>query len=240
MSTMPVERHTFHVRFAATRAASGAGRQIVGYAAVFNSPSEPLREFGEVFVEVIAPGAFAESIAVDDIRALTNHDPNFVLGRNKSGTLNLREDSHGLRFQISPPRTQWATDLLESIERGDVNQMSFGFITQKDRWDYSSKLRTRHLLKVKLTDVSVVTFPAYTATTASVGVEAARQRLTPEPQLRTLDPDERWERLQDMLESDMHRRLRRIEAEIDRDDEQRLERIERAIRRDILAGLVNV
>ena len=111
-----------------------------------------------------------KSLDTDDIRALFNHDPNYVLGRNKSGTLELREDEQGLLVRIKPPNTQWARDLQVSIERGDINQMSFGFTVEEDEWRSEDGYDVRELRKVKLYDVSPVTYPAYTAT--DVGVRA--------------------------------------------------------------------
>jgi HK97 family phage prohead protease len=120
------------------------------------------------FRERVLRGAFADSIASDDIRALFNHDPNFVLGRNKAGTLELGEDDKGLLVKITPPDTQWAKDLLVSIQRGDITQMSFGFIVLQDVWQESEGVDVRELIKVKLFDVSPVTFPAYSQTECNI------------------------------------------------------------------------
>jgi len=141
--------------------------QIIGYASVFDSWSE---ELGGCFPfrEKVLPGAFADTIAHDDIRALFNHDPNYVLGRNKAGTLELSEDEKGLLVKITPPDTQWAKDLLVSIQRGDITQMSFGFIVLEDIWTENDGVDVRELLKVKLFDVSPVTFPAYPATECNI------------------------------------------------------------------------
>lgn len=142
-------------------------RAIEGYAAVFDSWSESLGG-KEPFVEKVCKGAFEKTIQEDDIRALFNHDPNYVLGRNKAGTLSLLEDEKGLFVRIVPPDTQWARDLLVSINRGDITQMSFGFTVELDKWFYENDKDVRELLKVKLFDVSPVTFPAYTQTECSV------------------------------------------------------------------------
>lgn len=139
-------------------------RHITGYAAVFNTLSEDLGWFREK----IDPGAFSETIKTDDIRALWNHDSNYPLGRNKSGTLTLSEDDHGLKIDVTPPDTQWARDLMTSIERGDVDQMSFGFETLSDKWETVDKEEIRTLIKVRLYDVSPVTFPAYPDTTVAL------------------------------------------------------------------------
>jgi len=140
---------------------------IEGHAAVFDSWSETL---GGIFPfkEKVKRGAFEKSVDEDDIRALFNHDPNYVLGRNKAGTLDLKEDDQGLFVRIMPPNTSWARDLLTSIERGDINQMSFGFIVEEDEWRYEDGYDIRELRQVKLFDVSPVTFPAYSATDVGV------------------------------------------------------------------------
>ena len=132
---------------------------IEGYASVFESWSEELGG-NSPFRERVVKGAFEETIQKDDIRALFNHDPNYVLGRNVAGTLTLEEDDKGLKVRIIPPDTQWARDLLVSIKRGDITQMSFGFTVILDRWSYEDNIDVRELLKVKLFDVSPVTFPA--------------------------------------------------------------------------------
>lgn len=138
--------------------------KIVGYAAVFEQLSEELWGFREK----IAPGAFAKTIQESDIRALFNHDPNFVLGRNKNETLELEEDEIGLLIEVEPPDTQWARDLTTSIERGDVSQMSFGFQTIRDSWVTVEGDSIRTLEEVALFDVSPVTFPAYPQTTVQM------------------------------------------------------------------------
>jgi len=143
------------------------GPVIEGYAAVFNVRS--LEMWG--FQEIILPGAFADSIASDDIRSLWNHDTSFVLGRTRNGTLSLHEDEVGLRVRIQPPDTQFARDFVESIRRGDVDQMSFAFevLPDGEEWERDDEERLlRKLKKVTLYEVSPVTFPAYPATSVSV------------------------------------------------------------------------
>lgn len=151
---------------------SDGGTCIEGHAAVFDSWSETL---GGIFPfkEKVRKGAFVESIGRDDIRALFNHDPNYVLGRNRAGTLELVEDDVGLRVRITPPDTSWARDITTSIRRGDISQMSIGFVVEDDEWSSSDGIDTRELKKVRLFDVSPVTFPAYTAT--DVGVRAMQE-----------------------------------------------------------------
>lgn len=154
--------------------------KLTGYAAVFNSFSEDLGGFREI----IMPGAFADAIGSDDIRALWNHDPNYVLGRNRSGTLTLAEDDHGLRIDVTPPDTQWARDLMVSIGRGDVTQMSFGFAVDRDRWEKQEGRDVRILEAVRLYDVSPVTYPAYPATevqSRAIYENAVQRQLLPGP-----------------------------------------------------------
>jgi len=137
--------------------------RVVGHAAVFNKLSEDLGGFREQ----ITPGAFKEAIKEDDIRALFNHDPNFILARNKSGTLSLKEDSEGLAIEFEPPDTQAGRDLVISLDRGDVDQMSFGFSVKPNGQNWGEDKEgnvIRTLTNVRLFDVSPVVFPAYLQT----------------------------------------------------------------------------
>jgi HK97 family phage prohead protease len=135
---------------------------IEGYAAVFDKWAD----LG-FFREKVRKGAFKKTIKEADIRALFNHDPNYVLGRNKAKTLDLAEDKHGLQFRVEPPETGWAGDLAVSIKREDINQASFGFQTVRDEWNHDADPAERELIEVRLFDVSVVTYPAYPQTDVS-------------------------------------------------------------------------
>lgn len=180
---MEMERRAFLVE--ELRTIEGDNPEIVGYAAVFNAMSADLGGFQEK----IQRGAFSQSILADDIRALFNHDPNYVLGRNISGTLELSEDEQGLRIRVKVPNTSWARDLMESIRRGDINQMSFGFQTVKDLWEEREKKVVRTLQQVKLFDVSPVTYPAYPQTSAAV--RSAFESFTTERQVSEDGADEK-------------------------------------------------
>ena len=146
------------------RQAEGEPQKIVGHAAVFDT----LTTLYAGVQEKVAKGAFLDSIQRDDIRALFNHDPNFVLGRNMAKTLNLKEDSQGLYFEITLPDTQAARDLVTSIKRGDISQNSFAFRVMPGGQDWTESpdgsMKIRTLTKVKLFDVSPVTYPAYPTT----------------------------------------------------------------------------
>ena len=137
---------------------------IRGYGSVFNSLSENLGGFREI----IAPGAFDDALE-HDVRALFNHDPNHILGRTTSGTLRLSVDERGLHYDIDMPDTSVARDLMVSIQRGDVNQSSFGFTVDEDSWEEDDEgrvVRTIHKVK-RLFDVSPVTYPAYPETSTA-------------------------------------------------------------------------
>lgn len=146
--------------------------KITGYAAVYNQLSDDLGGFREK----IKKGFFTPVLG-NDVRALINHDSNLVMGRTKSKTLLLDEDKNGLKVEIFPADTSYERDLIMHMKRGDVDQMSFQFITEKDEWDNSDLnniIRTLILAK-ELWDVSVVTFPAYPQTKAETN--SARQIL---------------------------------------------------------------
>lgn len=144
----------------------GEGPLVAGYAAVFDQWSENLGGF----VERIERGFF-EPVLESDVRALWQHDPLYVLGRTTNGTLRLAEDASGLWVEIRPPESQWASDALISLRRGDVTGMSFAFKVAEDRWQSESGAGPAErtlLLAAALYDVSPVTFPAYAQTSVSV------------------------------------------------------------------------
>lgn len=165
---MDIERRAFVVEGLKVEKRSEGGATLRGHAAVFGQLSEDLGGFREQ----VAAGAFAEAIEKDDIRALFNHDANFVLGRNRSKTLRLAEDARGLAIEIDLPDTPTVRDLVAApIERGDVSQMSFGFSVRPGGQDWAKDdngITIRTLKRVRLFDVSPVTFPAYPMTDIAV------------------------------------------------------------------------
>lgn len=150
---------------------------VSGYAAVFNKDTV-IGGGGWGFRERIAPGAFDEAITRDDVRALFNHDPNILLGRNVSGTLRLSVDKRGLKYEIDMPDTQAANDVRTLIKRGDVSGSSFAFRVEEDgeEWDEEpmkkGQLPVRTITRAELFDVSPVTYPAYPQTSVSARSKA--------------------------------------------------------------------
>jgi HK97 family phage prohead protease len=138
-----------------------------GYAAVFDSLSEDLGGFREI----IKPGAFDRGLAGADVRALINHDPCKLLGRTKSKTCDLSVDARGLRFQIRSAATSYARDLALNIGRGDMDGCSFRFYVAEggDSWERDrAGVMIRSLTDIEIDDVSIVTYPAYTASAVSM------------------------------------------------------------------------
>ena len=139
----------------------GDGMTFRGYAAVFNSPSEPLP-----FVESIAPGAFRRSLnSGRETRMFWNHNVDQVLATTKNQSLRLAEDERGLLVEADLPNTTAGRDLAELVRTGTVHSMSFGFSVPKGGDAWSENRDSRELREVILHEVSVVTgFPAYPAT----------------------------------------------------------------------------
>ncbi len=169
-----------HASPVTVRKADGQPTTIVGYAAVFSAEAV----IGGLFRERIAPGAFRNVIgATADVRALFNHDDNFILGRTTNGTLRLSEDERGLRYEFDPnPDDPAAASVVAKIQRADVSQSSYGFRV-KDGGDEWTKPATRSELPLRtirefelLRDVSPVTFPAFEETTAEARSAAAATR----------------------------------------------------------------
>lgn len=160
-----VERRWFPLDAIDYRDAGGADTpaKITGHASVFNVAAD----LG-YFIETVKPGAFTKTIVEDDIRALFNHEPNLILGRNKANTLTLSEDAIGLAFSVLPSDRSYELDLMKSIRRGDVTQASIGFMTRSRLIREDGDNLYRDLIDLKLFDVSPVTYPAFTSTDVSM------------------------------------------------------------------------
>lgn len=187
----------------------GQPPKIVGYASRFGVLSEDMGGWRER----VKKGAFKRTLAAGtDIRALADHDSSKVLGRNKSGTLRLKEDAQGLYVEIDPPDTQLARDLMTSIRRGDVSGMSIGFYLLDEQWKTEGEQQIREVLDIELLEVSVVTFPAFPDTTVAVRSLAefrASQAPTEDPPADTLPGAD------DAAESEALRLAVELEAEAD-------------------------
>lgn len=147
-------------------------RRIRGTAIVFNSLSRDLGGFREI----IAPEAVDRTLHEGlDVRALVDHDTGKIIGRTKAGTLLLRKDRQGLRVEIDPPNTSYARDLLESVERGDISGMSFGFRVLSDEWRLEDEEPVRVVTDMVVSEVSVVGFPAYEMTDVAVAKRSLQQ-----------------------------------------------------------------
>lgn len=182
---MSIERRYFQSESRAESNDSGK-MEINGKGAVFN-------QYANMgwFVEVIQPGFF-DSANMEECACLFNHDPNIILGRKKSGTLELAVDSEGLGYRAVLPESR--KDVYEAIERGDVYQSSFAFTIRKAKWEsrtpddfkgifseseiqrltYGGQIDVRVLEQAdRVYDVSPVVYPAYAGASVSAYSEEA-------------------------------------------------------------------
>lgn len=179
LKTAQLNKRDFKTAFNVTRQESNPNELIIeGYFALYEQETELF----EGIYEIISRGAFNKTLN-NDVRALWNHNTQYVLGRNKSGTLELREDEKGLFGVVKLPATQYAQDLYELISRGDVDQCSFGFnILGEDLEELASGAYRWRINEIDLHEISVVTFPAYENTTVQ-----ARAKQVEQIQQRKLD-----------------------------------------------------
>lgn len=156
----------YKTEFRAIKSDDG-GVKLEGYSAIFDKPSENLGWGDWEVREYVAQGAFTNALKNSDCRAVFNHNPDLILGRETATpvqTLVLRQDNIGLHSTILMPGTQYANDLIISVERGDIREQSFCFVVARDRWeeDQENKISTRTILEIgELIDISPVTYPAY-------------------------------------------------------------------------------
>lgn len=162
---------------------AGGGNSLVGYAAVWDSPSEPLP-----YTEFVRRGAFSKTINDGaDVRLLIDHG-GVPLARTTSGTLMLEEDDKGLLVEADlDPLNPDAARVISAMRRGDMSQMSFAFRAVKDSWNEDRTVR--ELREVKLFDVSIVTFPAYENTVAEVRNRHYAEDVTPKAPTRLRDAE---------------------------------------------------
>lgn len=199
-----IERRTIAAEVRASKGDNGE-LFISGYASVFNTESHDLGGFREV----VAPGAFTRSLKEKrDVKALFNHDANYILGRSKNGTLTMSQDEKGLAWRCElNPAMQSHRDLHASVTRMDVDECSFAFTVNKDGQVWAERALenggmqiTRTLTDVDLFDVSAVCYPAYPgtdvaarATVVSPEVRSMIQELAAKRGLATEAPMASWE-----------------------------------------------
>ena len=143
--------------------------KVEGYAAVFNQETN----IGGMFREKIEAGAFKDAVGRDDVVFLVNHD-GLPLARTRSGTLELKEDKHGLfistELDSSDPDVQ---QIIPKMKRGDMDKMSFAFMSDVEEWDDASEIPLRTVKEARLFDVSIVNNPAYEGT--EIGLRSLEQ-----------------------------------------------------------------
>jgi len=150
-----------------------AGKAYIGgYAAKYNVRSTMLGTFREQ----IMPGAFTRALKEQShpVVALWNHNPNYVLGSTRSGTLQVDTDDDGMRYSVEVPDTQLGRDLSTLISRGDVWGSSFAFVIGEESWDKDDDgTAIRSVISVEgVYDVSPVLTPAYEQATTGVAVRS--------------------------------------------------------------------
>lgn len=170
--TVPTSAQSKLVRVECRSAPTLTGNRLGGYAAVFGENAD----LGSRGVERVAVGSLDRALKTSDTRALYNHDPMYVLGRQSAGTLRLAADSQGLEYEVDLPKTSYAADLRELVERGDITGASFAFVPDVTEYDAGVLV---HLDVADLVDVSPVTYPAYAGASTearSRPLVASRQR----------------------------------------------------------------
>jgi len=197
----PMERRTIPSLLELRTAPDDEFGVMAGYAAVFNQEAD----IGGMWREKIRAGAFTDTLKRgDEVYALWNHDPSQVLARNiKSdgtrGGLRMHEDRSGLKVSIRPYDTPTGREVLTLVREGGIDKMSFAFLVEDEVWSRKDGMDIREITKVRLFDVSPVTFPAYSGTSISARAMEARAafdasvdsplpQVEPEPQEIPLDP----------------------------------------------------
>jgi hypothetical protein len=178
------ERRFFTAPVSVQKRAEGDDNIVEGVAAIVEKETD----LG-FFREKIARGAF-DDVLNDDVRALFNHDPNFILGRTASNTLEIGLNENGdLTYKYTTPDRQYARDLYDAIKSGDVDQSSFAFIIKEHRWEFDEENPDNDLRTIEkigsLIDVSPVTYPAYQDTKVAARSRDARKNDVKKPNLKT-------------------------------------------------------
>jgi HK97 family phage prohead protease len=171
------------------RADATDDKRIRGMAIVFDSMSVSLGGFREIIKPEAVDRTLREAL---DVRALADHDTGKVLARTKSGTLQLRKEKRGLAVVIdADPEISYAKDVMRAVARGDVSGMSFGFRVLDDEWDEDENgMPVRYVTDMRVSEVSIVAFPAYESTDAIVSqrsLTALQEFQAARPGARSLD-----------------------------------------------------
>ncbi len=169
----------------------GEGVKLSGMPIVYGKKSEDMG-----FIEYVDAGAAKKAIKRSDVRALYGHNSDTLLpiGRQSAKTLRLKELDEGVDIEIDPPkRNSFVDALIESIERGDIREMSFGFTVAKDEWTYPKNNKepvVRHIIEFEqIYDVSYVTFAAYNDTSVALRkMEEGRKSIPPSGGVNSDDP----------------------------------------------------
>lgn len=134
-----------------------SGRTTKGYACLFDN----VTSIGGYWQERFAKGAFSKSLGERDVVALHSHDDGRPMGRMSRDTLRVSEDDKGLNFENDLPDTQDGRDLTTSIDRGDIEGMSFRFRALKEEWDETQDPPMRTVIEAELYEITYTAFPAY-------------------------------------------------------------------------------
>lgn len=196
-----------------TAAEGEDSRTIGGYAVKYNTPVLIVDRWGDKYLEEIAVGCFDESLnsckeVGKEIKALWNHDTSRPLGSTKTDTLRFNTaDTTGLAYDIDLPNNTWGNDVKESVQRGDVDGSSFGFICQEDRWSKvvheGEEIYKRSVVKAVLLEVSPCTFPAYDSSEISCrSFEKVKEEAKEEKRLEKLKIEARLMQLREENEKE--------------------------------------
>lgn len=135
---------------------------ISGMGVVYNSPSEKLP-----WVETYAEGCFS-NLMEEDVLANVDHDNSRILGRSRNGTVRMEKRANGIYFEIEPPDTTYARDVIARIKRGDVAGLSAGFLVHDDEWLFENETTRRIIKRATLLEIAVATIPAYPDTNVAL------------------------------------------------------------------------
>lgn len=155
-----------------------SGKRTITGSIKYDTDSGEMRDwYGDIFVEQISSGAFADSIKNRGVVGLWSHDTSQVLGNTKSGTVRLNDGVTELKFEMDIPDTTVGNDAWILIQRGDVDGVSFGMKVTKDKWsseerDDGTKVYKRSILNAELFEISPVAFPAYPSNDVTAEVTA--------------------------------------------------------------------